>query len=464
MKKNKRSWPHTCLILFKNIYMEFTRRSFIKQNTLAGIGTVLAVNAAPSVLAGPVREMQIGDYTQGTLDTLGGMTLQQLLDHHYDYLNKTYIPNWDRGVDWQYGGFTNAAIPGKEPSFEKKGMYFQGRAIWMFSYLYNHITHDKRHLEAAIKGRDFVVKHALTDDYRWRSFVSRDGKPLSEPLDHYGDIYMVLGLAELYKATKDEKDIELAINSARSVMKRLLSPSYQHVDAHVEALEPGTRRLPSWQHFLSALTPLLKVRRDQEIEFIALYCVRAICEKHWQPDSGVLLEMLDDRFRPYTFDAPNWGDFKPRGISGWHSIQACWMVMDDALRVNHYPTYRQGVQMGISTIEKCYIDGKGIPFSTPQGMSLDDPKAKPNINSTYPWGALDDMLVYCLMVLEHNHDPFAINYYNKCFELHNSKPGNVVTTGLLHTPRRFFYSIEILKRMIERGGKVSGEFSEKPKK
>lgn len=423
------------------------------------MGTLLAMSGASSLMANAGKNIGLGRLLEGSLDRLGGMTLQQLLDHHRDYLKNTYIPNWDRAVDHKYGGFANVAIPGREPKFDKKAMYYQGRAIWMFSYLYNHITHDKRHLDAAVKGRDFVVKHALTNDHRWISFISREGKPESEPLDHYGDIYMVLGLAELYKATKDEKDIALAIATAKSVMERLVSPSYQHIDAHVPALEPGTRRLPSWQHFLSALTPLLKVRRDPAIDYIARYCVRVICEDHWQPDSGVLLEVLDDKFRPYTFDAPNWGDFTPRGVSGWHSIQACWMVMDDALRVNHYPTYRQGVQMGLSTLEKCYIDGKGIPFSTPQGMSLNDPKAKPNIDSTYPWGALDDMLVYCLMVLEHSHEPLAINYYNKCFALHNSKPANVVTSGLLHTPRRFFYSIEILERMIKRGGKVSGVFA-----
>jgi hypothetical protein len=337
-------------------------------------------------------------------------------------------------------------------------MYNQGRAVWMFSYLYNNITHDKRHLEAAIRGRDFLVKNAMTKDYKWISFISREGKPLSEPLDHYGDIYMMQGLAELYKATKDEKDIEMAINTAYSIMERLLSPSYQHIEAHLDALEPGTRRLPSWQHFLGALTPLLKVRRDPAVEKIARYCVRVICQDHWRPENGVLLEMLDDHLRPYTVNATNWGEFKLRGVSGWHSIQACWMVMDESLRVMYQPTYRQGFEMGIATLNKTYIEGKGIPFDK-EGLSLENPEAPVSAEGkTFPWGALDDMLVYCLLSLEHNHDPLAIKYYDKCFQLHNSIPENTVTTGLLHTPRRFFYSIEILERIIKRGGKVSQVF------
>lgn len=392
---------------------------------------------------------------EGTLESLGGMSLRELRDHHYRYLTDIYIPNWDRGIDREYGGFANALSPGQQPDFEQKGMYYQGRAIWVFSYLYNHITHDKKHLEAAMKGRDFLVRSALNPDFRWSSFVSRDGsRRLTEPYDHYGDIYIVQGLSELYMATKDERDIELAISTAHSVMDRLVSPSYQHTGTATEPLEPGTRRLPGWQHFLGALTVLLKARRDPAVEMIARYCVRVLCEHHWQPASGLLLEILDDEFHPYTFDAPNWGDFVPRGVVGWHAIQASWMIMDEALRVKHQPGYRQGFDMGISILEKTYIDGKGIPMGK-RYVSLEYPGDKLTAEGkTFPWGALDDVLVFCMLALEHNHDPRVISYYNKCFQLYS--PENTDTSGLLHTPRRFFYTIEILERIIRRGGKVSG--------
>jgi len=36
------------------------------------------------------------------------------------------------------------------------------------------------------------------------------------------------------------------------------------------------------------------------------------------------------------------------------------MVMDEALRIKDYPTYRQGIEMGYSSLEKCYVHVKGI--------------------------------------------------------------------------------------------------------
>ncbi len=385
---------------------------------------------------------------QGNLDQLGGMSLQELLDFHCKYLKEIYIPNWDRGIDWKYGGFADSLMPGQEPDFEKKSMYYQGRAVWLFSYLYNHITFDNRHLEAAIKGRDFLVKYALTDDNRWISIMSRQGKQLSEPLDHYGDIYMMQGLAELFRATKDEKDINLAIRTAYTVKDRLVSPSYQGIDAHGPAHEPGTRRLGSWQHFLYALTSLLRIKNDLSIEKIASFCVRMICDYHWLPEHRVIIELLDSQYKPFSERSRI-----SRSVSGWHAIQASWMVMDEALRIKDYPTYRQGIEMGFSTLEKCYVHGKGI-------TSIRNPedRAKPEYQFN-PWNSLDDVLIFCLMILENNHHPIALEYYNKCFDLYNSKPENITHKCLLHTPRRYFYSIDILNRMIENKGKISDFWS-----
>ena len=93
------------------------------------------------------------------------------------------------------------------------------------------------------------------------------------------------------------------------------------------------------------------------------------------------------------------------------------------------------------------------------GLSLRQPGAKLNENGNIVWGALDDVLVFCLMAIEHNQDPVIINYYNDCFKIYSAKPEKIITNGLLHTPRQFFYSIEILERIIARGGKVSGMLS-----
>jgi len=381
------------------------------------------------------------------LTTLGGMSIEKLIDFHSDYLLNNYIPNWNRGIDLKYGGFADALAPGQEPDFTKKSMYYQGRALWLFSYLYNNITADKQHLEAAIKGRDFLVNNALLEDFSWVSFLNRKGDKLSGSVDHYGDIYMIMGLTELYKATKNVEDLNIAIQTVYSVIKRLLSPTYQHVNAHGSALEPGTHRLGCLVHLLSVLTPLLRLHQDSTIEMIARYCVRILIERHWLPKHGLFVELLDDQFNQFSFDPINWGGPNLRHFNGWHGIQASFMIMDEALRVNYPPVFRQGMEMGFSTLKKLFIEGKGI-------SAIDNPGYSPG--SFKPWNALDDVFVFCLMILEHAHHPLAIQYYNKCFDLYYSNFENYTPKCLLHHPRRFFVSINILNRILKNDGQVTG--------
>jgi mannose/cellobiose epimerase-like protein (N-acyl-D-glucosamine 2-epimerase family) len=319
----------------------------------------------------------------------------------------------------------------------------------VFSYIYNHFEHHQRHLEAARMARNFLVKNCRDAKGYWISKFTRDGKMIQASYNIYGDIYMVLGLGEYYKATGDKESLALAIESAYGVMERIVSPSYQHLYAHGQSHEPGTKRLGTWQHFLSALTPLLRYTQDEGVENIARMCVRNILERHWHPELGVAFEHLDDRFEPFKPDPLQ----SHRAISGWHSIQAAWMSMDEALRLGHTRMFLNALEMGRMTMEKCWVDGKQCSGL----VSLDNPeeraKEPANINGIAT-GALDDALVFCLLAIEHTGEAWAMKWYDK-----------VLTAGykinlwrrrcLLHHPRRLFLSIEILDHMIARGGKVS---------
>src|SRR5690606_12545538 len=146
-----------------------SRRQFLKSSSLAGMGAMLAIHSPSNASdkGEKAKRTCSGAQLGGGLSQLGGVSLQALLDYHRRYLTDTYIPNWDRAVNEQYGGFANVGVPGRDLNFSKKGMSSPGRAIWMFSYLYNHVTHDNHHFEAVIQGRYFVVKHALMDGHQW---------------------------------------------------------------------------------------------------------------------------------------------------------------------------------------------------------------------------------------------------------------------------------------------------------
>ena len=179
-------------------------------------------------------------------------------------------------------------------------------------------------------------------------------------------------------------------------------------------------------------------------------CVRNILERHWHPELGVAFEHLDYRFGLFWLDPQQ----RHRIVSGWHSVQGAWMSMDEGLRLGHRKMFLDGLEMGRVILERCWLEGRRFSGL----MDIASPEARPrepaNIKGIAS-GALDDALVFCLMAIEHTHEAWAMRWYDKVFSAGYRYPENWKRRCLLHHPRRLLLSIEILDRMIARGGRVS---------
>jgi len=359
---------------------------------------LLTLSALPKVWA-MGEDKDLKDYgtariSPTVVDKIGDRTLRELRDFHQKELDEKYIAFWDKqGIDWDYGGFASFLDDKGNYTLDRKEMYWLGRGIWVFSYLYNHFGKNERHLKAARMAKDFIYKNCRDENGYWVSIVDRQGKVLQGSFNIYGDMYVSLGLGEYYKATGDEEALKIAVETAYGVNKRIVSPDYQHLAGHGSGHEPGTKRLGTWQHFLSALTPLARYSHDEGIELIARMCVRNILERHYRPEYGLAFEHLDDMFQPFRPDPLG----NHRWVSGWHSIQAAWMCMDEALRTGNRKMFVDAMELGRMTLERCW----------------------------------------------------------KVFTHGNKKPDRWRNICLLHHPRRLFFCINILDRMIARGGRVS---------
>ena len=298
------------------------RRDFIA--AMLGQGILLA--GMPGALAmgtdAKDKPYKTTELTNAALERLGGMSLQELREYHVRYLLDEFLPPWlEHGVDWEHGGYFRGLFPDGPPAEHEKEMYYEGRGLWLFAYAYNHFGKNPRHLEAAELGRKFLIKNALRDDGTFVDSVDRRGKVMEAEANVYGNMYMILGLAELWRANGDEENLDIAVRAAHGVMERLVAPDYQfRFKNHGGPYQPGDRRLGAWQHFLGSLTPLLRARRDPAVEKIAELCVRNIMERHWRSDVGAFFGVLDQQYQPYPHG------HEQRAFSGWHSIQACWIA------------------------------------------------------------------------------------------------------------------------------------------
>ena len=97
----------------------------------------------------------------------------------HDQLFQVILPFWAKyGIDREYGGIMCSLDYDGTLVDTGKNLWFLGRAIWVYSFLYNHFEKNPQFLEVAKKTKEFVFKYALQQDGWWAEALSREGKVL----------------------------------------------------------------------------------------------------------------------------------------------------------------------------------------------------------------------------------------------------------------------------------------------
>ena len=178
-----------------------------------------------------------------------------------------------------------------------KVLWFQGRAIWVYSYLYNHFGKNPQYLEVARKIREFVVTHALQEDGWWAEELSREGKVLRTfSGDTEGMYFIVEGLQEFAVASGDDPSRELASTFLKKLFRYFNSPEFRYRGADFRYLwdsKQAVRPQGLWFLNLNIPTQMLIRWKDSEISVMTDHAVDAIMNKHYRSDIHSLgLEVL----------------------------------------------------------------------------------------------------------------------------------------------------------------------------
>jgi len=121
------------------------------------------------------------------------------------------VPFWlTHAQDHEYGGIINCLDRKGQIYSEDKSVWMQGRAGWMFSYIYNHIDKNEEYLSFAKSCIDFASKYCIDYDGRMFFTVTRDGRPLRKRRYWFSETFYIMANAEYYMATKESSYLETA--------------------------------------------------------------------------------------------------------------------------------------------------------------------------------------------------------------------------------------------------------------
>lgn len=438
------------------------RRDFML--TSAGIGLSATLGCARVAESKPIAARPI------IPAVIGDRSLVELRDEMKKYLFDIHLPFFEHGGDdKQYGGFMCILDDSGVPKLDEKYIWFVGRGIWVYSYLYNHFGRDPRHLDAARRARDFMVKYMYAGDGRWVERVHRDGapkKPVSGSI--YDWMFPAEALIEYYKAAGNKEDIELAIASIRASAAAYDRPDYKPSGAAVGARVQGHSMV-----FVHTLRQLLEIYHEPWVEQMQREHVDAVLKRFYNPELRVSNENLDH----------DYGRVEPDYMMLGHSLETRWMVMFEALRRGDRALFDEAggvikdwIPMGWDFNMEGWGGGNFYALD-----KRDSPNPADNHNHGAAFGAKTmwshaEMLIACATILEYTGEAWAADWYGRAMNYirkvfaHPDRPwslvsrrnGEVMESGVdagrkdnYHPPRCMMLCIESLDRMIKNEGRLT---------
>ena len=249
-------------------------------------------------------------------------------------LTENILPFWLRNaIDYENGGIFTQLDEKGEIYGTDKSVWFQGRALWVFSKAYNTIEKNPDYLKAAECIYGFLPKCTDTDG-RMFFTVTADGRELQKRRYYFSETFAAIGCAELYKATGREE----VLSSAEQYFT-VAYECFTGVRKNPPKLNPenlGTKALSPAMIMLSTAQVMRSMNSDKRDEYdkIAKECLDEILHGGYLQEKALLESVTKEgKF----VDSPS-----GRIVNPGHSLEAAWFIMLEGLLTDNSEALEAG--------------------------------------------------------------------------------------------------------------------------
>lgn len=287
-----------------------------------------------------------------------------------DELLNNILPFWLRhSKDEANGGYFTCLNRQGEVFDTDKFIWLQGREVWCFSYMYNHLEARPEWLQMALHGADFLEKYGRDSNGNWYFSLTADGRPLVQPYNIFSDCFATMAFASLHKALPEERYKKIALDTFTNILAR----RHNWKGIYNKAF-PGTRPLRNFS------LPMILCNLSLELEHIIgaekvnafiPAVIHEVMDVFYQPDLGLILENVHE-------DGSFSDSFEGRVLNPGHAIEAMWFIMDLGRRLNDRALIQKACNIMLDTLEYgwdkeyggifYFLDVKGHP---PQQLEWD---------------------------------------------------------------------------------------------
>ena len=239
-------------------------------------------------------------------------------------------PFWLKyAVDTQYGGILNCVDRYGKVYSQDKSVWMQGRAGWMFSYLYNNIDKKPEYLSFAKSCIDFASAHCIDSDGRMFFTVTRDGKPLRKRRYWFSETFYIMANAEYYMATGESGYLDTAKKYFSFVYGMYRDPASDpyRITPKSYAQTRSTKTLANPMILLNVAS-IMRRADSEHSEFYSTVITDLIRDiKHfYKPEYHAMFENIDATDNSVILDSA-----PCRIINPGHDIECAWFLLEEGI-------------------------------------------------------------------------------------------------------------------------------------
>ena len=270
-------------------------------------------------------------------------TLASYASLYYNELVDNILPFWlQNSIDKEHGGFFTCLDQEGKIYDTDKFMWLQGRQVWTFSYMYNHVRQNQEWLKVALHGANFMEKFGRDADGNWYFSLTQDGKPLIQPYNIFSDCFATMGFSSLYKATQNEHYKKIAIDTFDNIIKRQHNWKGKYNKAY-----PGTRSLKNFSLPMILCNLALELEHilgEEKVNEFIPTVIHEVMEVFYNPELGVVLENVYE-------DGSFCDSYEGRVLNPGHAIEAMWFIMDLGKRLGNNALIDKACTIMLQTLE-----------------------------------------------------------------------------------------------------------------
>lgn len=255
-------------------------------------------------------------------------------------LLENILPFWANAADPQYGGFTDYLDREGKQLTDEKGGWVQGRATWLFSWVYNEIDRDPKWLECAKLGAKFLLEKGFDTDGRTFFLYKRNGDPIIKRRYLFSEIFAVMGLAEYSLATGDQKALKKALQTVEVI--------HTNMNTQEPKILPTAYKLRGHSMtmiLINMYQVLRKATKDEKWTDLINKQAEELFAYFVKPEYKALLETVQEDGT--LLDTPT-----GRTLNPGHAIETAWFLLEESQYQEDIELQKKSLQILNWSIER----------------------------------------------------------------------------------------------------------------